>query len=126
MEPNILAGLIFVLFFVRMGKIVLNNEWQLPIRPAFLFFNKYSDCRSHFLATPYQCMFINCIYLPSLSFFEVLLFLHRNCLFSLFLVMCSNPKHFSAKFLLSDNYLATLHLSFVLEGITFSYLLWLF
>lgn len=74
------------------------------------FFSKHSDCKSHFLNITYQCMFINCICLSSLSLFEVI-----NCLFSLFFMVCPNPK-----------YLATLHLSFVLVGNTFSCLLQLF
>lgn len=106
-----------------------SEQWVAAPYHISIFFNKHSDCKSHFLDIPYQCMFINRICLSSLSFFEVFIFLHINCLFSLLLVMCPNPKYFSAKFLLSDNYLATLHLSFVLVGnslaVSCSYFRWM-
>lgn len=105
----------FCFIFCENGHNYSEQRVAAPYHTSIFFFSKHSDCRSHFLDIPYQCMFINCICLSSLSFFEVFIFLHINCLFSLFFMVCPNPK-----------YLATLHISFVLVDNTCSCLLQLF
>lgn len=91
-EQNVFA---FLFYFLWEGAKLL-KQWVAAPYHTSMFLNQHSDFKSHFLSIPYQC---NC--LSSFSFLEVFIFLHINCLFSLFLVMCPISKYFSAKFLLS-------------------------